>query len=96
MNGLLILQRLMAQFDNDIDRGIDYLKEHFDEIEEPTSSMIYEELMKHKDEMSKESYTKVVFLGFRCQAGRDRMVGNLEGSASKLPDGKLRRDLIGE
>jgi hypothetical protein len=43
----------------------------------------------------KEAQTIVAFLGFRCDAGRKRMSDNLHKAASKLPDGKLKRDMIG-
>jgi len=85
----------MSDFDDDILGGAQYVKKHFDELSEPTKDMMFNLLMEKRDEMPKEAQTIVTFLGFRCEAGRKRMIANLEKSASKLPDGKLKRDMIG-
>jgi len=85
----------MAGFGDDHVGGANFLKAHFDEIPEPVKSEVYETIMGRYDEFPKEAQTIVAFLGFRCDAGRKRMSDNLHKAASKLPDGKLKRDMIG-
>lgn len=86
----------MSEFGDDAMGGVEYLSEHFEEIEEPDRSEVFLTLMKKLDEFPKEAQTKICFLSFRCKAGRERNAANLEKAARNLPPGKLRNELIGE
>ncbi len=86
----------IADFGDDIDGGMEYLSEHFEDVAEPSRSNIYSMLWERKDSMSEKAQTALAFLSFKCQAGRDRLTKNLDEAARKLPPGKLRRDMIGE
>ena len=89
-----IIEKL-ARFDDDIVGGAQYAKDHFDELSKPTKDKMFNFLVERLDEMPKEAKAIVASLGFKCAAGRMRMISNLEKSAAKLPDGELKRNLIG-
>jgi len=90
-----IVDRL-SDFGDDHVAGARWLKDNFDTFSEQSKDQVYQVIMARWDEFPKEAQDILVWLSFKCEAGRKRVGENIERAASKLPEGKLKRDLIGD
>jgi hypothetical protein len=86
----------MSEFGDDRVGGAKWLKDNFDTFSEESKDQVYQMVMARWDEFPKEAQDILVWLSFNCEAGRQRMVENLKRATSKLPDGQLKRNLIGD
>lgn len=93
---MAVLEKLMNDFGDDLIRGMEFLTKQFSGIPEPDRSVLYNTLCEQEGELPKEARQKLAMLGFKCDAGRQQMIEGLEKSASKLPPGQLRKNMIGE
>ncbi len=86
---ILEIAEKLSDFGDDKVGGAKWLKANFDRFPEPAKSQIYQFVMDQWDQFPKEARDILAGLSFRCEAGRKRMIENLDAAASKLPDGKM-------
>ena len=95
-DSVMELAEKLSEFGDDHVGGAKWLKDNFAKFPEPAKSQVYQLVLDRWDELPKEAQDILVLLAFQCEAGRKRMMSNIEHAASQLPDGNLKRNLIGD
>ncbi|MGO8700312.1 MAG: hypothetical protein ACLQVY_21690 [Limisphaerales bacterium] len=90
-----VLEKLMNDFGDDMTGGMEFLKKQFTGIPEPDRSELYKTLCEQEGQMPKEARQKLAMLAFKCDAGREQMLDNLDRNKANCPP-ELRRGIFGD
>jgi hypothetical protein len=90
-----VLEKLMNDFGDDIAGGVGFLAKQLGTIPEPDRSELLKTLWEEKSKFPREAQQELAMLWFKCDAGQQQALENMEQNKSECPP-ELRREILGD